>query len=117
MKTHQIKWLAAGLLGALISVGVGAQGSDAATQASAAVSGNDAHSAKAADRALQKAVVRALSKTKGLRVSMITVRAHDGVVTLEGLVPEQSQVELAGKVAQGVPGVAQVKNALTLSSI
>ncbi len=48
---------------------------------------------------------------------MITVRAHDGVVTLEGLVPEQSQVELAGKAAQGVPGVAQVKNALTLSSI
>ncbi|WP_322053938.1 BON domain-containing protein [Paraburkholderia bannensis] len=117
MKTHQMKWLVAGLLGALMSAGVGAQGSDAATQAPAAATGTDAHAAKAADRALQKAVVRALSETKGLRVSMMTVRAHGGVVTLEGMVPEQSQVELAGKVAQGVPGVAQVKNALTLSSI
>ncbi|QBR01141.1 BON domain-containing protein [Paraburkholderia pallida] len=129
MKTQHIRYLVAGLLIALTTLGARAQGANAAASAadetrdtapgaaanSAAAS--NAKAIKAADRALQKAVVRALSKTRGLRVSTIGVRAHNGVVTLEGMVPDQSQVELAAKVAEGVPGVTQVKNALTLSAI
>lgn len=116
MKTRQMTSLAAMLLIALASTGASAQASDAAS-APAAAAASDAKSARAADRALQKSVMRALSKTRGLRVSTISVRARNGVVTLEGMVPEQSQAELATKVAEGVAGVTQVKNALTLSSI
>jgi hyperosmotically inducible periplasmic protein len=57
-----------------------------------------------------------LSKTKGLRAMGITVRARNGAVTLEGWVPEQAQIELAAKAAQGVSGVTSVDNALTLST-
>ncbi|MDR3096464.1 MAG: BON domain-containing protein, partial [Paraburkholderia sp.] len=102
MKKHHAKYLAAGLVIALTSIGASAQGGAAASAASGPTSVNDAKAAKAADRALQKAVVRALSKTKGLRVSTISVRARNGVVTLEGMVPEQAQAELATKVAEGV---------------
>nr|WP_106853703.1 BON domain-containing protein [Caballeronia novacaledonica] len=76
----------------------------------------DAKAMKAANRALQKDVLRALSRTKGLRNSTITVRANNGVVTLEGTVPEQSQVEMATHATEGVTGVTAVRNALTLSS-
>ncbi|MFX1765788.1 BON domain-containing protein [Paraburkholderia sp. A1RI-2L] len=121
MKTNHMKYLVAGFLIALTSIGANAQDGDTASPATGPASGagavSDAKAAKAADRALQKAVMRALSKTKGLRVSTISVRARNGVVTLEGQVPEQSQAELATKVAEGVQGVKQVKNALTLSSI
>ncbi|CAB3777470.1 hypothetical protein LMG28688_00368 [Paraburkholderia caffeinitolerans] len=121
MKTHHAKYLVAGFLIALTSVGASAQGDASAPPTTGTASGagavSDAKAAKAADRALQKAVMRALSKTKGLRVSTISVRARNGVVTLEGQVPEQSQAELATRVAEGVQGVTQVKNALTLSSI
>lgn len=115
MKSNSGKYLIAGLLIALTSVGVRAQGTDAVQPAPGEASGPA--STRAADRALEKEVVRALSKTKGLRVSTIGVRARNGVVTLEGMVPEQSQAELAARVAAGVPGVTQVKNALTLSAI
>lgn len=71
---------------------------------------------RAADRALQKNVLRALSRTKGLRVATITVRARDGAVILEGTVPEESQVGLATQSAQKVQGVTSVTNALTLST-
>ena len=76
---------------------------------------SDVAATKAANRALQKSVLHTLSKTKGLRVSNITIVARSGVVTLEGSVPEESQVELATRAAQSVPGVTEVKNALILS--
>jgi hyperosmotically inducible protein len=109
--------IAGGALVVLASLNAYAQGSDAATASEkTSASASDAKAVKAADRALQKSVLRALSKTKGLRVSAITVRAHNGVVTLEGTVPEQSQMEMATQAAEGVEGVTSVKNALTLST-
>jgi osmotically-inducible protein OsmY len=45
------------------------------------------------------------------------VRARNGVVTLEGTVPEQSQMGLATQAAEGVEGVTSVTNALTLSTL
>jgi hyperosmotically inducible periplasmic protein len=73
-------------------------------------------SSKAADRALRRRVLEALAKAKGLRASGITVRAHDGTVTLQGWVPEQAQIDQAAHVAQTVPGVTSVTNTLTLST-
>jgi hyperosmotically inducible periplasmic protein len=74
-----------------------------------------AKDSKAADRQLRKAVVHALSRTRGLVPTSITVRATNGDVILEGGVPEESQMTLATKAAEGVPGVKSVKNMLTLS--
>jgi osmotically-inducible protein OsmY len=91
--------------------------SSGAVSAQAASGSTDPKAMKAANRALQKQVVRALTKTKGLRSSTITVRANNGAVTLEGTVPEQSQMELATHAAEGVTGVTSVKNALTLSTL
>ncbi|CAG4926935.1 BON domain-containing protein [Paraburkholderia gardini] len=116
MNQNRIFRLAGGVLLVLASLGVHAQGSDAAT-ASGRPGVSDAKAVKAADRALQKSVIRALSRTKGLRVATITVRAHNGVVTLEGTVPEQSQVGLATQVAEGVEGVTSVTNVLALSTL
>lgn len=42
------------------------------------------------------------------------VSARDGEVTLEGTVPDSSQVDMAIQVAQGVSGVTSVQNALTI---
>ena len=108
--------LAGGALLVLMSIGAYAQGSDAAST-SVRPYASDAKAVKAADRALQKNVIRALSRTKGLRATTITVRVHNGVVTLEGTVPEQSQVGLATQAAEGVEGVTTVTNTLTLSTL
>ena len=113
--THAIR-LVCGALVVLASLSVSAQESGAAS-ATPNPAAADAKATKAADRALQKNVLRALSKTRGLRVSAITVRAHNGVVTLEGTVPEESQVELATQAAGAVEGVKSVTNALSLSTL
>jgi hyperosmotically inducible periplasmic protein len=93
----------------------GASAPAASTAAPMAGSGAPA-SSKAADRALRRRVLEALAKAKGLRASGITVRAHNGAVTLEGWVPEAAQIDQAARVAQDVPGVASVANTLTLST-
>jgi hyperosmotically inducible periplasmic protein len=110
----------------IVAMTLSAHAQDTASAASS-VSGSDTtkpatqatqatQATKAADRALQKRVVQALSTIRGLRAMGITVRARNGAVTLEGWVPEQAQIELAGKTAQGVNGVTSVDNALTLST-
>lgn len=73
-----------------------------------------AKAAKSADRALARKVRSTLSKAKDINVADITVRAKSGDVTLQGSVPEQTQIDSATHVAQGVPGVSSVKNALTI---
>lgn len=116
MKAVHAVRLVCGALVVLASLNVSAQESTAAST-TAQPAASDAKAIKAADRALQKDVVRALSKTTGLRASAITVRARNGVVTLEGTVPEQSQLGLATQAAEGVEGVKSVTNALTLSTL
>lgn len=69
---------------------------------------------KAADRALRKQLIRALSRTKGLNTTRITVRVKSGVVMLEGSVPDQSEVDIATRAASDVSGVTSVKNTLTV---
>jgi len=82
MKTSLCIRLFGSVFIALVTFSAFAQGGDTSSAAAAAVSGPKA--AKAANRALQRDVVRALSRTKGLRSSAITVRANGGAVTLEG---------------------------------
>ncbi|WP_428983613.1 BON domain-containing protein [Paraburkholderia phymatum] len=105
--------LMAGALVLLSFVGANAQPGQSAASSGATPASN-AKQMRAPDQALQKSVRRALAKTKGLDVINITVRARGGDVVLEGSVPEQSQIDQATRVAQGVPGVNSVKNALII---
>lgn len=116
MKTIVSILLAAGML---VAFGAHAQSASSAVaaqtlQTAQTTGASDAASMKAANRALRKQVVRALTRTKDLQSNAITVRANNGAITLQGTVPEESQMELATRAAQGVPGVTSVKNALTL---
>ncbi|HEX7913108.1 MAG TPA: BON domain-containing protein [Paraburkholderia sp.] len=106
-----------GALIVLASIQAYAQSSDAAAMAPAAPAATSTKATKAADRALGRKVRSALSKTKGLSVANITVRARSGAVTLAGTVPEQGQVDVATQAAQGVAGVTSVKNALTIRPV
>jgi hyperosmotically inducible protein len=116
MKAFQAIKVIGGALIVVASLNAYAQSSDAMA-ASGSMAAPSAKSTKAADRALQRSVRKTLSKTKGLSVTNITVRARSGAVTLEGSVPEQPQVDLATQAAQGVAGVTSVKNALTIRAI
>jgi osmotically-inducible protein OsmY len=111
MQVKKLLVAVAGVLALAATANVYAQASDGATSTSSA------KSAKQANRALAKEVRRALSKTKNLSTSNITVTAKGGAVTLAGTVPEAPQIEKAGEVAKGVAGVTSVKNALTIREI
>ncbi|MEJ0003633.1 MAG: BON domain-containing protein [Pararobbsia sp.] len=100
-----------GVAAVVFALNVYAQASDTAPAAAPA-----ATSSKAANRALVKSVRRALAKTKGLEPTRIYTKAVNGVVTLTGSVPEQSQVDMAGKAAASVDGVTSVSNKLTVRS-
>ncbi|WP_406806461.1 BON domain-containing protein [Burkholderia semiarida] len=65
---------------------------------------------RAADRALSRKIVWALSKTKGLNAINVRVLARRGAVTLTGYVPDSEQVQLAGDSAARVVGVTSVAN-------
>jgi hyperosmotically inducible periplasmic protein len=69
---------------------------------------------RAANRQLAKAVQSKLYKTKGLVSDDVHAVARSGTVTLVGQAPTQEQIDLAGKVAQGVSGVTTLKNNLTV---
>jgi hyperosmotically inducible periplasmic protein len=116
MKTrHIVHALGASLL--VLSIGAAhAQASDAMTASAPAAPSAKAgkKQVRAANRTLAKAVRKALYSTKGLVASNITVLARSGVVTLNGTVPEQGQIDLAGQAAQGVSGVTSVKNNVQL---
>jgi hyperosmotically inducible periplasmic protein len=85
--------------------------------AAATSAAKPAQSAKAANRKLAKDVRRALTRAKDMSVSNINVRAAGGAVTLAGTVPDESQIDKATKIAQGVAGVSSVKNALTVRPV
>ena len=70
--------------------------------------------ASRSDSALVRDVRRAFTRTTGLNPSNIPVTARDGVVTLTGSVPRESQIQRAGDAAKSVPGVTEVSNKLTL---
>lgn len=112
------------LLGACMSLALSAahaQSSDAAPVGDAMSAGNTDNAAGASakataksDRALARAVRRALSKAQGFDVSGVFVKARSGAVTLSGTVRSGEQVRQAETVARGVNGVTAVSNRLSL---
>lgn len=94
----------------LAAAGVQAQGG--ATTETSASSAPSAKENRAANRVLRKAVLRTLSRTRGLNVDRVVVVAKGGSILLEGYVPESGQIDLATAAAQAVPGVTTVTNRL-----
>ena len=66
----------------------------------------------AAERSLAAKVKTAILESPGLKNLAMDVRASGGEVTLFGTADSDAQIERAGKVAAGVPGVSSVKNKL-----
>ena len=91
-----------------------AQASDAMASGTMAAPATNAKSTRQTDRKLGRDVRRALARTPGFNVSNVFVRARGGAVTLSGSVPVGAQIQQAGDVARGVPGVTSVANKLTL---
>ena len=69
---------------------------------------------RAQNRQLAKTVRHALTHTKDLTSSGITVLARGGVVTLDGTVPTDEEIQVATNVASNVPGVHAVTNNLLM---
>src|SRR5271154_1772654 len=90
-----------GALIVMASLNAYAQSSDA-TSAPATTAAPSAKATRASNRALQRKVLRALARAKGLTADNITVRARDGAVTLEGRVTDQGQSDIATQTSQGV---------------
>lgn len=97
-----------------ISLG-GTPAATSAASASAMPTKEQKKAAKAANRALVKKVRSTLQKTQGLVASDITILANAGAVTLEGSVPDESQIQLAETATQGVTGVTSVSNYLRIT--
>ncbi|WP_425605999.1 BON domain-containing protein [Paraburkholderia sejongensis] len=71
----------------------------------------------AADKNLATAVRKALKQAKhqGLKASYIRVRVKHGVVTLSGVVVDETQIDLARRVATNVQGVTGVVSKLVVN--
>jgi len=78
--------------------------------ASGAVPGTAAKS----NRALRKRVYAAFAKHSEIDAGSISVTAKDGVVTLNGTVPDAQQLDEVAGIAKGVQGVVSVTNRLTV---
>jgi hyperosmotically inducible periplasmic protein len=63
---------------------------------------------------LEEAVQKALDKQKHLDSSDIRVVSRGGVVSLEGTMPNDEQIQRATGVASATPGVKSVTNSLTV---
>ncbi|AOJ70699.1 MULTISPECIES: BON domain-containing protein [Burkholderia] len=119
MKSIVSKAVAGMIVAALACGNAFAQASEPAAAASEPAAATNASKAAAktarkSNRKLGYAVRKAISKVNGVNVSNITVRAKGGVVTLEGSVPDASQIDKAVEAAKGVTGVASVNNKLSV---
>jgi hyperosmotically inducible protein len=92
----------------------GIASSQPAPQADAQWAQQTKKATRAQNHQLARNVRQALSKTKNLTSSAVTVLARGGKVTLNGTVPADEQIAIASEVASGVPGVSGVENNLLL---
>jgi hyperosmotically inducible periplasmic protein len=110
--------VALGVAIAVVSISAWAQdGASTGASAGAAVSasgGMTAKGARQANRALRHKVYAALAKHKEIDAGNISITAKGGAVTINGTVPDASQIDTVAEVAKGVVGVTSVTNKLTL---
>ncbi|WP_321904036.1 BON domain-containing protein [Paraburkholderia tropica] len=116
MKQRIFLRLAAATLCVAASLSAHAQGDNASQTGAAPMHPATSATSKAADRALANDVRHALraARKQGLKATFIRVRAHDGDVTLTGVVADQKQIDFATSIAQGVSGVRSVTTKITI---
>jgi osmotically-inducible protein OsmY len=64
------------------------------------------------DSHLRRTIYRALKHDGGVATAAMTIRVRNGLVTLEGTVPDASQVSRATSITQSVSGVTSIENRL-----
>jgi hyperosmotically inducible periplasmic protein len=96
---------------ALMAIPAFAQNASDATAASAPVSKK---AIRAHNRKVENVVLKALTRTKGLDTRAIVVVVKNGVVTLDGSVPDASQIQLAQDAAQQAAQGNSVSNNLSV---
>jgi hyperosmotically inducible periplasmic protein len=94
-------------------IGVGTLGTSVASFAQESAMARKTASIKANFR-LEEAVQKAFDKQKHFDSSGIRVVSRDGVVSLEGTMPDDKQIARATDVATSTPGVKSVTNSLTV---
>jgi hyperosmotically inducible periplasmic protein len=116
MTRYPLIRVAAAAVLAAASLNAFAQGGSEAS-ASPGIAAAPAVSASApTDKQLATSVRQALhaARKQGLKSTYIRVRAHNGAVTLSGVVENDNQIALATSVAQGVSGVHSVTSKIEL---
>ena len=93
-----------------ICVSAWAQGGSDTAATSAATGTSAAAASTPTDKQLATDVRHALraARKQGLKSTYIRVRAHNGAITLSGVVASDDQISLATSVARGVSGVQSV---------
>jgi hyperosmotically inducible periplasmic protein len=66
------------------------------------------------NRALRKRIYAAFAMHKEIDAGSISVTVRDGMVTLNGTVPDPAQVDKVAQVTKSVQGVVSVTNKLTV---
>ncbi|WP_233888577.1 BON domain-containing protein [Paraburkholderia flagellata] len=109
---------AAAVYFAVAGVSSWAQGGSEASAAQIAPAAPAAAASAPTDRALAANVRGALraARKQGLKSTFIRVRAHNGAITLSGVVASESQIALATSVAQSVSGVQSVTSKIEVRS-
>ncbi|MEX3855943.1 BON domain-containing protein [Paraburkholderia sp. BR10923] len=112
MKSFSLLKALTSIIALTIASSVCAQSSNPATETTATAPSDKG--SNQTNRALARKVRGALTRTQGLNVSSISVRARGGAVVLTGSVPTRSQIDVAGDAAKSVPGVTSVSNKLSV---
>lgn len=94
-------------------IGVGTLGTSVNSFAQGSAIARKSASIKANFR-LEEAVQKAFDKQKHLNSSDVRVVSRNGVVSLEGTMPDDKQIQRATEVATATPGVKSVTNSLTV---
>ncbi|WP_322029075.1 BON domain-containing protein [Paraburkholderia sp. J76] len=118
MKKRIYPRYAAAVCFAAVSMSSWAQGGGEASAAQVEPATHAMAASAPADRTLAANVRSALraARKQGLKSTFIRVRAHNGAITLSGVVASENQIALATTVAQGVSGVQSVTSKIEVRS-
>jgi osmotically-inducible protein OsmY len=122
LQTISARALAIGTIIVALSMNAWSQNSSAASAPASAAAGSATEASgatapgkgKKADRVLRRNVYAAIGKHKEISAGSISVTAKDGAVTLNGTVPDATQIISVAEIAKGVPKVTSVTNKLTV---
>lgn len=103
----------AAAMAAAALIGMGTLGTTANSFAQGSIFAKKSAAIKA-DFRLEEAVQKAFDKQKHFDSSDVRVVARKGVVSLEGTMPDDKQIQRATEVAGATPGVDSVTNSLTV---